>query len=116
ACEVALGMVYGRPVEYLGPVYDSHIVEGAAIRIRFKHVGKGLAFKHADALQGFAIAGEDRVFHWAAATIDGASVVVHSEKVTKPQAVRYAWANKRTWANLFNKDGLPAAPFRTDTW
>jgi len=65
-------------------------------------------------LQGFAVAGADGVFQWADAVIDGDTVVVSSASVQKPVAVRYAFASKHTWANLFNKDGLPALPFRTD--
>jgi sialate O-acetylesterase len=116
AARVALGMVYGRKIEYYGPVYASHKVEGNKVRVSFTHVGAGLAFKHGDKLQGFAVAGEDKVFHWADAVIDGDTVVVTSDKVAKPVAVRYAWADKHPWANLFNKDGLPAQTFRTDGW
>jgi len=120
ACRVALGAVYGKDVEIYGPVYDSHKIEGATIRITFKHVGKGLAFKGGDKLQGFAIAGADGVFHWADARIDpstgsgqaGETVVVSCDKVSKPTAVRYACANQCAWANLFNKDGLPALTFQ----
>ena len=68
----------------------------------------------ADKLQGFAIAGEDQRFVWADAMIDGDSVVVSSVSVPKPTAVRYAWSQQIPWANLFNKDGLPAPAFRTD--
>jgi sialate O-acetylesterase len=114
AATVALGAVYGRPVEYYGPLYASHAVEGGTIRVKFTHVGQGLAFRNGDKLQGFAVAGADKVFQWADAVIDGDSVVVSSAKVPQPVNVRYAWAGKRTWANLFNKDGLPAIPFRTD--
>jgi sialate O-acetylesterase len=109
-------MAYGRKIEYYGPLYASHTVEGNKVRVKFTHVGQGLAFKHGDKLQGFALAGDDKVFHWADARIDGGTVVVSSAAVSKPVAVRYAWAQKRTWANLFNKDGLPAIPFRTDSW
>lgn len=116
AATVALGMVYGRKIEYYGPIYDSHKIEGDKVRVSFKHVGQGLVFRHGDRLQGFALAGEDKVFNWADAVIDGETVVVSSAGVSKPVAVRYAWANVRTWANLFNKDGLPAIPFRTDRW
>jgi sialate O-acetylesterase len=74
--------------------------------------------RHSDKLQGFAIAGDDKVFHWADAKIDGDTVIVSSPEVAKPTAVRYAWGpvNNRTWANLFNKDRLPAVTFRTDAW
>ncbi len=116
---VALGAVYGRDVEIYGPVYKSHRIEDGKIIISYGHVGKGLAVKKDDAqglgkLQGFAVAGEDGKFVWADAVIEGDTVVVSSDKVVKPVAVRYAWAGNHPWANLFNKDGLPAVPFRTD--
>lgn len=116
AARVALGVAYGRKVEIYGPVYEGHVVEADRVRLRFTHVGQGLAFQHGDRLQGFAVAGEDKVFHWADAVIDGDAVVVTCPKVSKPVAVRYAWAGEHPWANLFNKDGLPALPFRTDSW
>jgi sialate O-acetylesterase len=113
ACRVALGAAYKKDVEIYGPVYDSHKVEGATIRIAYKHVGKGLAFKGGEKLQGFQIAGDDGKFQWADAKIDGKTVVLSCDKVTKPIAARYAWARNRPWANLFNKDGLPAIAFET---
>jgi len=114
ACRVALGFVYGRDVEIYGPIYDSHKVEGNAIRVRFKHAGKGLAFRHGNTLQGFEIAGSDGVYHWADAKIDGDTVIVSSPNVAKPAAVRYGWSRNHPWANLFNQAGLPALTFRTD--
>ena len=116
AARVALGVAYGKNVEYYGPLYASHVIDGAKIRLHFTHVGQGLAFKHGEALKGFAIAGEDKKFHWATAVIEGDTVVVTSDLVAKPVAVRYAWASQHPWANLFNKDGLPAQTFRTDDW
>ena len=103
AARVALGIAYGRKLEIYGPIYRSHQVEGNKILLSFTHVGKGLAARHGDKLQGFAVAGSDKVFHWADAEIDGDTVVVSSPSVSKPVAVRYAWANKHPWANLFNK-------------
>ena len=114
ACDVALGMVYGKKIEYYGPKYESHTVEGNKVRVKFSHVGQGLAFKHGDKLHGFAVAGGDKKFLWADAVISGDTVVLSNVAITKPVYIRYAWADKRTWANLFNKDGLPAIPFRTD--
>lgn len=114
ACRVALGFAYGRDVETYGPVYESHEAEGNRIRIRFRHVGKGLAFRHGDRLQGFEIAGSDGAYQWADAKIDGRTVTVSSPKVAKPVHARYGWSRNHTWANLFNKDGLPALTFRTD--
>jgi sialate O-acetylesterase len=114
AAQVALGEVYEKKVETCGPLYDSHKIEGNKIRVKFSHVGQGLAWKHGDKLQGFEIAGDDGTFVWGDATIDGDSVVVSNDKVAKPTAVRYAWSQRSPWANLFNKDGLPALTFRTE--
>lgn len=126
ACRLALGMVYGKDVEYYGPVYRSHKFDREKAIVAFTHTGQGLAFKHGDRLQGFAIAGADRKFHWADAVIDGDAVIVSSRMVNNPVAVRYAWGGSEmssfnlnddiAWANLFNKDGLPALMFRTDDW
>ncbi|MBC8372341.1 MAG: DUF1593 domain-containing protein, partial [Planctomycetes bacterium] len=113
ACRVALGFVYGREGQIYGPTYKSHKIEGSKIRIRYEHVGKGLAFRGGEKLQGFEIAGADDVYYWADAKIDGDTVVVSSDKTPKPFGVRYGCANHFPWANLFNKDGLPALTFRT---
>jgi sialate O-acetylesterase len=78
-------------------------------------VGAGLEAHSGEELRGFAVAGADRQFHWAKARIDGDGVVVSSPDVPAPVAVRYAWADSPL-CNLFNKDGLPASPFRTDDW
>ena len=114
AADVALGFVYGKKIEYYGPLYAAHKIDGAKVRINFTHTDQGLAFQHGDKLQGFAIAGADQQFHWADAVIDGDTVVASCTAVPKPVFVRYAWSNNRRWANLFNKAGLPAIPFRTD--
>lgn len=116
AATVALAKVYGKKVECYGPRYESYALEDGKIRIKFKHVGQGLAIAHGDKPQGFTVAGEDRKFHWADSTIDGDTVVLNSAAVPNPLAVRYAWSLSRLWANLFNRDGLPALPFRTDDW
>jgi len=110
----ALGTTYHKDLVYSGPLYDSQKIEGNRIRIRFKHTGSGLA-AHGEALRGFAIAGADKVYHWADATIEGDSVVVSSPAVPAPLAVRYAWADDPD-CNLYNREGLPASPFRTDDW
>jgi sialate O-acetylesterase len=116
AARVALGLTYGKKIEYYGPIYAAHKTEGNKVRISFTHVGQGLAFQHGTKLQGFAVAGEDKKFHWADAVIEGNSVVLSADAVAKPVAVRYGWAGTHPWANLFNRDGLPALPFRTDGW
>jgi sialate O-acetylesterase len=111
---VALVKTYNRPGEFLSPEFASFAVEGDAIRVKFSHIGGGLVAKGGGPLQRFAIAGDDSKFVWADAKIDGDSVLVSSPEVPQPVAVRYAWANNPTGANLYNKEGLPAAPFRTD--
>ncbi len=111
----ALGVTYKKPVVYSGPLYESMTVEGSAIRIRFNQTDGGLQATRGGALQGFAIAGADRKFHWAQAVIEGDSVIVRSSEVAAPVAVRYAWADSPE-CNLSNAQGLPASPFRTDTW
>jgi sialate O-acetylesterase len=91
-------------------------VEGNKIRVSFDHVGKGLAFRHAKALQGFEIAGADGKWVWADAVIDGESVVLSHSEVSEPVNVQYAFSNNPSYANLFNKDGLPGLTFTTVKW
>lgn len=110
----AEGTIYNQAAEYSGPVYESMHIDGSEVRVRFTHLGSGLEARDGE-LHGFAIAGADRKFHWAEARIDGDTVVVSSGDVPHPVAVRYAWADSPL-CNLFNKDGLPASPFRTDDW
>lgn len=118
---------YGETLVYTGPTFDKIAVEGNAIRVHFTQTGSGLVISSApwtaanaqptptDRLLGFVIAGADEKFVLADARIDGNSVVVSSPVVPKPIAVRYDFANF-TQANLYNKEGLPAFSFRTDTW
>ena len=111
----ALGTTYKQPIVYSGPLYESMKIQGNEVRLHFSHVGAGLESHGSAALEGFAIAGADRKFHWADARIDGDTVIVSSADVSNPVAVRYAWGDSPR-CNLFNKDGLPASPFRTDDW
>ncbi len=113
ACRVALGEVYGQDVITCGPTYADHKVEGGKVRVTFTHVGKGLAFKHGEKLQGFEIAGADQKWVWADGSIDGDAVVLESKQVPTPVHVRYAFRKVFTFANLLNKDGLPALMFST---
>jgi sialate O-acetylesterase len=110
-----------------GPLYKGIKVEDGAIRVSFDHTGGGLMVGKKTGLEPtaavadgklarFAIAGEDKKWHWAEATIDGDTVVVKSAEVAKPVAVRYAFSMNPEGANLYNKEGLPASPFRTDDW
>ncbi len=111
---IAQARDYGQDVEYSGPVYSSMAVEGNQIRLHFDHVDSGLVAKDGP-LTGFAIAGADWKFHWAEAAIEGKTIVVKSDQVAAPVAVRYAWADNPA-CNLYNGAGLPASPFRTDDW
>ena len=110
----ARAVTYGEKIESLGPLYESLNVEGDKAVLSFTHVGKGLECK-GEKLTGFTVAGEDKVFHNGTAEIKGDKIVVTCDKVAKPAAVRYGWANYPV-VNLWNKDGLPASPFRTDDW
>lgn len=141
---IARALVYGEALIYSGPSYDGLEIVGNEVRVTFKHVGGGLSARQmvledvvkdfrtgetggalhvaveeksagAIPLQGFAVAGEDRKFYPAEAEIRGEIVVVSSARVEKPVAVRYGWADYPT-GNLFNSEGLPASPFRTDDW
>ena len=111
----ALGTTYKKKRVYSGPLYKSMKVESGKAVLSFDHVGGGLVAKGGDALKGFSIAGEDKKFVWADARIEGNTVVVGSEAVTEPVAVRYAWADNPI-CTLYNAEGLPASPFRTDNW
>ena len=90
-------------------------IEGDKAILYFDHVGGGLIAGPDEPLKGFAIAGADRKFVWADAKIDGDNIVVSSDEVSAPVAVRYAWADNPV-CNLYNEEGLPASPFRTDDW
>ena len=122
----ALAGTYKKEIVYSGPFYRSMAIEGAKIRLAFDHVGGGLVVGEKQGLEptreipggkltGFAIAGRDKVWHWAEAQIEGKTVVVSSGQVRDPVAVRYAYQASPA-CNLYNKAGLPAAPFRTDDW
>lgn len=111
-------LAYGeKELIYSGPVFNEMKRDGQSIVLSFEHVGGGLMAKDKYGyLKGFTIAGADQKFVWAKAQIRGTQIVVWSDKVKDPKAVRYAWANNPDDANLYNKEGLPATPFRTDTW
>ncbi len=99
-----------------GPVYKEHKIKGDKVSVEFLYGGKKLKSRDGEPLKWFEIAGEDKVWHWADAEIDGASVIVSSPDVPNPVAVRYAWTANPVDANLVNRAGLPASLFRTDNW
>lgn len=108
----ARGIAYGEPIVWSGPSFRSVRVEGDKAIVSFDHVGGGLVAKDGE-LTGFTIAGEDRKFFNARAIIDGQTVVASSPQVAHPVAVRFGWASFPV-VNLYNREGLPASPFRTD--
>ncbi len=108
----ARAVAYGERIEYSGPAFREVTREGDALRVWFDHIGSGLMVK-GPKLSGFLVAGTDGRFVAAEATIEGSSVVVRSAGTPVPTAVRYAWADN-PGANLYNREGLPAGPFRTD--
>jgi sialate O-acetylesterase len=122
----ALHQTYGRKeLVPTGPLYKDHQIKGAAVHISFDHVGKGLMVGKktkleptvevkGGKLEHFAIAGEDKKWVWAEATIKGDTVIVQSPDVPNPVAVRYGFTMNPANANLYNRDGIPAIPFRTD--
>lgn len=110
----ALENVYRKKVVGSGPVFQSMRVRGSSAIVTFRNVGGGLEARGGE-LKGFALAGADRRFRWAKAVIEGDKVVVASESVARPVAVRYGWADNPA-CNLYNREGFPASPFRTDDW
>ncbi len=112
----ALAKTYGhKDLVCSGPLYKSMTIEGSKIRVAFDSIGGGLASRDGKPLNWFQIAGEDKKFVDATATVEGVNLVVASNQVAKPVAVRFAW-NELAEPNLMNKEGLPASPFRTDAW
>jgi sialate O-acetylesterase len=113
---VARRVAYGQTPVSSGPTYRSHTVRDGRVVVEFDGAGGGLVAHGSPAnLTGFAIAGADRTWVRAQARLDGNRVVVWSDEVPAPVAVRYAWQDSPV-ASLFNREGLPAAPFRTDRW
>ncbi len=112
---IANKLVYQQNGVVSGPMCKNFKPDGNRIRISFNHTAAGLSTKDGNEVKGFAIAGSDKQFYWAKAVIEGDEVIVYSDKVEKPVAVRYAWADNPD-CNLVNSEGLPAVPFRTDDW
>ena len=108
-------VAYGdNKVVYSGPIYNSSVIKGNQVTLSFTNIGRGLMAKNGKELNCFEICGIDNVYYPAKATIANDKIIVTSEKVDKPVAVRYAWANNPEGVNFYNKEGLPASPFRTN--
>ena len=124
----ALSRDYGKEIVPCGPLYQNHKVEKGKVLINFDHVGSGLIIGKKEGLkpteeiviegklERFSIAGKDKVWYWANALIQENSVVVSHPEVPNPVAVRYAYSANPIGANLYNREGIPASPFRTDDW
>ena len=115
---LALKNTYGQKLgEVASPMMLESKIEADKVELRFSNIGSGLIVHDKYGyLKGFEIAGADQKFYYAKAEIEGDRVIVSSEKVPNPVAVRYAWSSNPSDANLYNQEGLPAAPFRTDSW
>lgn len=112
----AMRTTYGLPKSVsTGPLFQKAVAEGNKMIVSFTQTGTGLMAK-GGALKQFAVAGADKKFYWADAVIQGNKIVLSCKQVPKPVAVRYAWADSPVDANLYNKEGFPASPFRSDNW
>jgi len=110
----AMKLAYGENIVHSGPIYVSSTVDRNEVVIRFDNIGSGLITNDGEAPSEFAIAGVDKKFVWAKARIENDHVIVWNDALVEPKYVRYAWADNPVNPNLYNKEGLPASPFRTD--
>jgi sialate O-acetylesterase len=106
--------IYGKNIVAEGPQFTSYSIIRDTIEISFSRTGSGLVLQN-DTAKVFSIAGSDKKFYWTNAIVRNNKLLVFNTKVKNPQAVRYAWGENPS-VTLFNKEGFPAAPFRTDTW
>ena len=114
---IALNNVYGIKQPHKSPSFESMKVEGSVATVKFKDIGSGLVIKGLNGeVGGFEIAGSDQMFYPARAVLKDNAVLVSSGKVKVPAAVRFGWKGDNSDCNLFNKEGFPAVPFRTDDW
>jgi len=113
----ALKIAYGKNLVAQSPVFDQMSIDGNYAALTFKQIGSGLKTKDKFGyIRGFQIAGSDKKFYWAKAILDRNQVIVSNPNVSKPEAVRYAWADNPGPLDLYNREGLPVLPFRTDDW
>jgi len=114
---LALNNIYDKQMVCNGPAYKSMEVKDNQIVLSFENIGTGLVTPDKYGyIKGFEIAGKDHVFHFAKAFIKNNTVIVFNENVADPLAVHFGWAGDASDCNLFNKEGFPAVPFRTDQW
>jgi sialate O-acetylesterase len=114
---IALNNLYNKKIICSGPTYKSMQIKGNQIILLFNNIGSGLStIGKNGTIKGFEIAGVDSIFHFAQAIIKGNTIILSSEKVSKPIAANFGWMGDATECNLFNKEGFPAVPFRTVEW
>ena len=114
---LALKQTYGQKIPAKGPMFERQTIKENQIVLKFSETGKGLMTGRSGDLNSFAIAAQTGQWHWAKAKIKGDSVIVSATEVSKPVAVRYAWGMNPSQRNLlYNHEGFPASPFRTDDW
>ena len=108
-------VVFEEDIIHSGPMYKSHEIHDNYVEVSFHFAENGWYNKEGDNIEGFAIAGQDSVFHWANVKLVGSTVVLSSDEVQNPIEIRYAWADNPK-VTLYNSEGLPVIPFRTDDW
>ena len=114
---LALKNTYQQNVISSGPMFQSMKIEGSKVTVTFSNIGSGLMTTNKYGyIKGFEMAGADQKYHYAKAHIEGDKVIVYSDNVTAPIAIRFGWFDDISENNLFNKEKLPACPFRTDDW
>lgn len=110
-------VAYGKDVVYSGPMFKAMKQEGNSLRVSFDHVGSGLMVRDKYGyVKGFAVAGSDRKFHWVIGRQDGNDILLDVSAINNPVAIRYGWADNPDDVNVYNNEGLPLDPFRTDDW
>ena len=107
-------IAYGDTVVYAGPVFTTAVIDGDKMILSFDHTGGGLITNDGEAPRAFAIAGADKKFVWAKTKIAGDKIIAWSDEIKEPKFIRYSWADNPVDPNLYNKEGLPASPFRSD--
>lgn len=113
----ALKVAYNQDVVHSGPTFKQMEIDGNTAIVSFDNMGSGFYLKNKYGyVNGFTVAGADKVFHWAKAQISGDKIILTCDQVAKPVAIRYGWANNPEDLNLYNLESLPAVPFRTDAW
>ncbi len=114
---IALHNLYSKEVVFSGPTYQTMKIDGNKIIISFSNAASGYLIKDKyNYIKGFEVAGDDKRFYYAQGYINDGKLVIHSDSVETPVAVRYGWADDMPEANLYNAEGFPAVPFRTDNW